>query len=192
MAERNNAIRESHKKKKHSAIKRLVFLFWCVLFLCIGIGISFLIGFIQKRNLPTQKIVQVSPAPECVAKACIWLSGVDEEYWDYDKVSSIFSDLSVDVQGDYIAEEKTWQWTVSDESFAACEDSAYDKLGVFFKDIIVKEGNIETNIDEKLTELLGMPLSDYLRTCDIDLMPSKEELLSKVLLLEQGGTSNEK
>lgn len=192
MEDNRQALKQRPKKSKHSAVRKLTFLFWCVLFLCIGIGIGFMIRNLGKKKTPTERIVTVSPAPECVAKACIWLSGVDEIYWDYDTVSAVFSDLSVELQGNYLQEESKWQWTVSDPSYVACEALAYEKLGDFFKKIIIAEGNFDADVDDKLTDLLGMPLSDYLKTCDIDLMPSKEELVSKVHLEEQGGASDEK
>lgn len=201
MEEKKKVIKESQKRKKHSAVKRVVFLFWCVLFLCIGIGISFVIRAIEKSKMPTQKTVAVSPATECVAKACVWLSGVDEENWNYDKVSAIFSDLTVDVEGNYSSEDEKWHWAVVDPSYSECEELAYIKLGEFFRDMVIAQGNIEADegtadvtkdVDAKLTELFGMPIAEYLKTCDIDLMPPKEDLVSKVVLSEEGGAADEK
>jgi len=181
--------RKEKRRRKHKALRGVLLLVCNLLFLAIGALLCFI--FLKLKEQPKNqsdaqavKTCVVSVAEECTAKAAVWLNGVEETYWDYDSVAACFAGLGVEAEGTYMQDTGLWQWNIAEEEYNACEKQAYDRLADLFRGILISQGHLENlseeQVDVQLQELLGKPLAEYLQGCDIDLMPSKEELLSKV------------
>lgn len=180
--------KREQRRKKHTILRTLLIGLLCLLFFTTGAVVAGVILSKEETVVKeTQKQIIISLSETCIARAGIWLSGVEESSWDYEKLQETFSNLEVVVGGEYQEESDTWTWTVSEESYLACEQLAYEDLGKLFQEILVSQGGLtecsETELEEGLTQILGMPLVDYLKTCDISLMPSKEAILAD---LERG------
>lgn len=177
------------RRKKHKAFRNALLVVCNLLFLVIGALICFIYmkwndSSKDQNIVATTRTYAISVTEECTAKAAVWLNGVDETYWDYDSVAACFADLGVEAEGSLMQDTNLWQWNITEEKYINCEKQAYDRLAVLFRNIMITQGHLENlseeQVDVQLQELLGKPLAEYLQDCDIDLMPSKEELLSKV------------
>ncbi len=185
------------KKKKKNPVG-LVISILCINFLFFVAGFMVYRILDQKEEVAQNKeyTVIVDPSDYMVGKALNWLSDIDDMKFSYEEVKEVFSGLKIEIHYSDNPENGE-MYVVGDESYVACEMVAYEKMAQYYKGIFRVNAGLEDceekELDQAIEELLGMPLPEFLRGCDIGLMPSREEVLKMIPVYEnKGEMSNEK
>lgn len=153
-------------------------------------AVIFLLGYVAHDMLKTKEeeviwenaYVQIYPTDHLISKAAVWLSSIQDYELDYQNLERDFGNLSVELTKMY-DEQGDFSWSVNEESYLLCEKKAYEKLGEIFVEVLMQDKKFQEKsreeVESSLTELLEMSITDYLKNCEIDLMPTKEDLISQ-------------
>lgn len=174
--------------------KIVKYVLYTLLFLSLSVLTAFLIyvHFFRSHdgNLSGEWTAELDVTEQAAVTAFIWLQDIEGVSVSLEDVESDMQNLTVTVnmtmeQTDQ--SEGTFLCAVQPESYAACDQAAYEAFAAVFRELSgerLRMAGYTDSVDEEsvemlITETFGMSAVSYLRTCAPALLPSLEELQAR-------------
>lgn len=155
--------------------------------------ILILSGFLVFTALKQYKVSKepihdyVSMTEEASARAFVWLSNIEDTELTYEEVKECMGDFNLEIVKTPADKKGVYTMSLADNAYGYCLSQAKTGLERAYRLSVCKritstgyEGTVNDELVESLMqETFGMSVSDYISQCEIVLLPSEEELISK-------------
>lgn len=142
------------------------------------------------KNLSGEWTANLDMTEQAAVTALSWLQDIEAVSVSLADMELYMQDLTIQVNMDLKQTNNsggTFQCEVSQESYDACKQAAYEAFAAAFQDLLVERlhmagytGSTDKEAIEALvTETFGMSTVDYLMTFGPDLLPSLEDLQAR-------------
>lgn len=127
---------------------------------------------------------------QAAASAFGWLQDIEGVSVSLEDMESYIPELTIRVELSFAQDGDsagTFACNVSPESYASCNQAAYEALAAAFRELLAERlhmagytgGTDEETLEALVTETFGMATEEYLAACGPKLLPSLEELQSQ-------------
>ena len=162
-----------------------------LLILSLGIFTAFLayLQFFKSggRSLSGEWTAELDLTQQAAVTAFIWLQDIEGVSVSLEDVESRMGELTIQVDLNLEAatgHEGTFRCSILPESYAVCEQTAYEAFAVVFRELLTERlrmagyagGTDKEDLEALVTETFGMSTVSYLMTCEPALLPSLEDL----------------
>ena len=174
--------RKKKRKKKKSIMTPILLLL--VLILVTIVGLFSYKEYQEYKEAQKIKVKTVDLSDKATAMALSWLADIDDNGLDYRKVRDCIGELKLSVTLTPAGKKKTYMQSIEESNYADCQEKAYEGLKkAYVKAVETRlinegfEGEVtESFVDELMQEAYGLSLDEYLKSMDIQLLPTWEEL----------------
>lgn len=126
----------------------------------------------------------VSMSEEASARAYIWLNEIDDMPLSYTDIKGMMGDIQLKLVLTPTGEKGKYMQTLAEGTFGDCEGRARAGLEKAYREVLKHrflaagyEGEMsETLADDMMREAYGISISEYLESCEVQLLPTLEEL----------------
>lgn len=155
-----------------------------IVVLAVIMGV-FAIKQYQESKKPVYEYVSMTE--EASARAFVWLSKIEDTDLSYDDVKACMGEFNLELVKTPTEEKGKYDRQLADGAYEYLQSQATVGLEKAYRLAVTRriqnfgyEGTIDDALVEKLMkETFGLSVSEYLKQCDITLLPTKEELTEK-------------
>lgn len=159
----------------------------------ILIGLVFIMAatiglFIFKEYNDSKQIKYsyVSMTDEASARAYVWLNEIDDMPLSFDDVKECMGDFNLEIVLTPTEERGTYVQSLADGSYEYVENQAKTGFEKAYRLVVIsrlKDSGVEgectdETVDELMSKTFGVTVAEYLDSCEVELIPSKEKLES--------------
>lgn len=180
--QRRAAVKRLKRKNRRKSVWIIILLI-IILLLCALIGYGV---FKQHRDSKKPSMQYISMTEEAAARAYVWLSKIEDIELSYDDVKECMGDFNLEVVKTPI-DKNTYKIEPADGAYEYCRSQASIGLEKAYKMAVcrrIKASGYEgTASDEVVEEIMmktfGMTVEQYLKECNIELLPTEAEVQEK-------------
>lgn len=178
---------KSIKALKKSNRRKSV-LIWVLIILLIAIAAATgYLGYTQYKKSKEPVNLYYSMTEEASARAYVWLSKIDDMNLSYDDVKECMGDFNLEVIKTPTDQKGVYSLSLAEKAYEYCENQAEVGLEKAYKKVVSDritssgyEGTItDDTVENLMMDTFGLSVSDYLKECNITLLPSEEEIIAK-------------
>ncbi len=168
------------KKKRGNGI--LLFFMIISVSLIVVLVCMLLLKLRDSRKEPVY--VSVSMSEEAAARAYVWLNQIEDMPLSYTEIKEMMGDIRLELVLTPAGEKGKYTQALAEDTFADCQEKAQNGLEKAYREVARyrflaagKEEEISDDmLDDMMQEAYGVSVSEYLSFCDVQLMPTLEEL----------------
>lgn len=136
----------------------------------------------EDKKEPVYKYASVSE--EAAARAYVWLNQIEDMHLSYGDVRKMMGDIRLELILTPGREDGMYMQTLAEGTLADCESRAQNGLERAYREVVRHrladagyEGEIsDAMLDDLMREAYGVSVSEYLASCQVQLLPTTEEL----------------
>lgn len=179
----------SVRRLKRANRRKTVYITILVIIIAVLIGIIGVLAALQYKKSKEPSWEYVSMTEEASARAFVWLNKIDYMELSYEDVVSIMGQFNLEIIKTPTKEKGVYTYALADNAYEYCQNQAQVGFERAYKQVIKNriektgyEGEISDETVERLMlETFGMTVSDYLKQCDVKLLPAEDEINEKYL-----------
>ncbi len=170
------------KKAKKFRNGILLFIILLSVAFAIILGAMLIWDFINSKKEPIYEYASMSE--EASARAYVWLNQIEDMPLSYTEIKEMMGDIQLELVLTPAEEKGKYMRALSDNTFAVCRKKANDGLEKAYREVARYrllsagyEGEISDDmLDTMMREAYGISVAEYLSYCNVQLMPTLEEL----------------
>ena len=186
----NMANPRSVRQLKRKNRRKSIFIVILILIIAILIGCFGIFAIKEYKASKEPSFEYVSMTEEASARALVWLSQIDDIDLSYDDVENCMGSFNLEVVKTPTEEKGVYTISLADNSYEYCQSQAQTGFEKAYKSAVKSriiasgyEGNVsDETIEDLMMQTFGMSVSEYLKQCNVKLLPAKDELLQEVTL----------
>ncbi len=174
--------RKKAKKRGAKRYGRGILLFCIMISVILAVILGCMLFMKSKNSEPDYEYVSMSE--EAAARAYIWLNQIEDMPLSYTQIKEMMGDIRLKLVLTPTGEKGKYMRTLADGTFADCQEKAENGLEKAYREVAGYrflaagyEGEISGDmLDDMMREEYGVSVAEYLSFCDVQLMPTLEEL----------------